>query len=288
MKNDIVLGDCLVEMDKMEDNSVDLAVVDPPYGAGYDFDNDDLDGKDFVAFSQTWVEKLSRKLKESGSAYVFINKKRLWTFQMILDQYLHFRNIVVWNFEAFFNGFHRNFDNRCEFVLFYTKNTKDWYTFNIIKEPPSASLIKRWGPYADASGNIPFESLTPSMQARQSKENYDRNPTNVKRGAYLGNVIFCNRVRNRVHPTQKPEDLIEKFIMASSTEGDLVFDPFSGSGTTCAVAKRLKRSYLGIEINEEFHAISVKRLESIKVERDLKQFVKDKKRDDSLLKFVKT
>lgn len=275
-------------MDKIPDNSIDLAIVDPPYGAGYDFDNDDLDGKEFVSFTHSWVEKVARKLKDSGSAYVFINKKRLWTFQMVLDQHLHFRNIVVWHFEAFFNGFHRNFDNRCEFVLFYTKSEKDFYTFNIIKEPPSASLIKRWGPYADASGNIPFEALTPSMQARQSKENYDRNPTNVKRGAYLGNVIFCKRVRNRVHPTQKPEELVEKFVLASSAEGDLVFDPFSGSGTTCAVAKRLKRRYLGIESKKEFYDISIDRLGSVKATNNLNRFVKkEKKEDGSLLKFAR-
>jgi DNA modification methylase len=224
--NSIILGNCLVEMDSIPDASIDLVVTDPPYGAGFDFANDKLPLPELLEFTGRWVQKVAAKLKPTGSLYCFIDGEHLGHFQTIIGKHLVFRKIVVWYFEAFFNGFHGNYDNRSEFILFYTKS--GGYTFTMMKEPPSASMIKRWGPYADKDGNIPYEVLTPSMRARQSKENYDRNPTNINRGAYQGNVIQLKRARFREHPTQKPEPLIEKLLAISSNEGDVVLDPFAG------------------------------------------------------------
>ncbi len=266
----MILGDCLNVLDTIPDASVDLVVTDPPYGAGMDFANDKLPLPDLIAFTERWVQKVVAKLKPTGSLYCFIDGEHIGHFQIIINKHLVFRKIVVWYFEAFFNGFHENYDNRSEFILFYTKS--DAYTFNMMKEPPSTSMIKRWGPYADKDGNIPYETLTPSMRARQSKENYDRNPTNINRGAYQGNVIRLKRVRFREHPAQKPEELIEKFIAISSNEGDLVLDPFAGSGTTCAVAKKLRRKYIGIEMHEEFQGKATNRVERVKVFKRLNDF----------------
>lgn len=268
--NRIVLGDCLAELDRVPDQSADLVVTDPPYGAGMKFANDKLPLPDLLAFTERWLRKVVAKIKPTGSFYCFIDGEHLGYFQTIIDKYLVFRKVVVWYFEAFFNGFHKNYDNRCEFVLFYTRS--DDYTFHETKEPPSASMLKRWGPYADGDGNVPFEALTPSMRVRQSKENYDRNPTNVRRGAYQGNVIRLKRVRFREHPAQKPEELIGKLVAISSNEGDLVLDPFAGSGTTCAVAKKLRRNYIGIEIDPEFHAAAVARTETIVVPKRIEDF----------------
>lgn len=261
--NTIINGDCFEVMNCIPDGSVDLIVTDSPYGAGFDFANDKLKEPEFIAFTERWMQKAVLKLKPTGSFYCFIDKRMLGKFQLILDKYLTFRNIVTWYFEAFFNGFHKNYDNRCEFILFYTKS--DEYTFNMVKEPPSESMLERWGPRADKDGNIPFEALTPSMQIRQSKENYDRNPTNINRGAYQGNVIHLKRVRYREHPTQKPEELIEKLISISSNEGDIVFDPFAGSGTMLVAAKKLRRNFIGIEIDKNYHDNAMKRIKKIKI-----------------------
>ena len=280
--NTIINGDCLVVMDFIADESIDLIVTDSPYNAGFDFANDSLPESEFLAFTERWMKKAALKLKKNGSFYCFIDKRMLGKFQSILDNYLIFRNVVVWHFEAFFNRFHKNYDNRCEFVLFYTKS--DDYTFNVLKEPPSMSMLKRWKPYADAIGNIPFEALTPSMRARQSKENYDRNPTNINRGAYQGNMIHSKRVRFREHETQKPEDVINVLLLASSNDGDVVLDPFAGSGTTCAVAKKLHRKYIGIEISREYCDLIEKRMDAIKENRSLLKYVKQ---EASLSEFIK-
>lgn len=270
--NRIILGDCLIELDRIPDGSIDLVVTDPPYGAGFDFANDKLPLPELLAFTERWVQKVVTKLDPTGSFYCFIDGEHLGYFQAIINKYLVFRRIVVWYFEAFFNGFHKNYDNRCEFILFYTKSNE--YTFHETKEPPSASMLKRWGPYADKDGNIPFEALTPSMQIRQSKENYDRNPTNIRRGAYQGNVIHLKRARFREHPTQKPEELIEKLVAISSNEGDTVLDAFAGSGTTCAVAKKTRRKFIGIEIDPSFHSKAVSRVDGIIVPKRIDDFVK--------------
>ena len=271
MDGHIILGDCLAELDRVPDASIDLVMTDPPYGAGFSFANDKLPLPELLAFTDRWVQKVAAKLKPTGSFYCFIDGEHLGHFQTIIGKYLAFRKVVVWYFEAFFNGFHKNYDNRSEFILFYTKS--DDYTFHETKEPPSASMLKRWGPYADVDGNIPFEALTPSMQKRQSKANYDRNPTNVRRGAYQGNVIQLKRVRFREHPTQKPEELIGKLMRISSDEGDLVLDPFVGSGTTCAVAKKMRRNYIGIEIDPAYHAAAVARVTAIDVTVRIEDFL---------------
>jgi len=261
--NTIINGDCIDMMDRIPDGSVDLIVTDSPYGAGFDFANDKLPMPELLAFTDRWVRNVITKLKPTGSFYCFVDGEHLGNFQSIINKYLVFRKVVVWHFEAFFNGFHKNYDNRCEFILFYTRS--DEYTFNMMKEPPSESMLERWGPRADKNGNIPFEALTPSMQKRQSKVNYDKNPTNINRGAYQGNVIHLKRVRYREHPTQKPEELIEKMILISSNEGDIVFDPFAGSGTICAVSKKLRRNFIGIEIDKNYHDNAMKRIKKIKI-----------------------
>jgi site-specific DNA-methyltransferase (adenine-specific) len=298
--NTIINGDCLVDLDRVPDGSIDLVITDPPYGAGLDFANDALPLPDLLVFTEKWARKIVPKIKPTGSFYCFINGEKLGYFQSIIDKYLVFRRIVVWQFEGFFNGFHKNYDNRSEFVLFYTRG--DDYTFHEMKEPPTRSMVERWGPYADENGDVPFSALTPSMRVRQKKKNYDRNPTNVTRGAYQGtvieeyvgntikiggkwhviypmdswqsNVIFMKRARFKDHPAQKPEPLIEKFISISSNEGDVVLDPFAGSGTICAVAKKLRRKYVGIEIDPGFHTTAMSRAGSIHVTRRIDDFLK--------------
>lgn len=295
----IVLGDCFDVLGNVPDESIDLVVTDPPYGAGFDFANDKLPESEFLAFTERWVQLVVEKLKPNGSIYCFIDKHMLGKFQSIMDKYLIYRNIITWYFEAFFNGFHDNYDNRSEFILFYTKS--DDYTFNMMKEQPSESMLKRWGPYADYKGDIPFEALTPSMRIRQSKENYDKNPTNINRGAYQGtviesffgntikingdwyiiypvdwyqgNLIKMKRARFKNHPTEKPEDLIEKLVTISSNEKDIVLDPFMGSGTTCVVAKKLRRQYIGIEIDPGFHGAASKRVAGVKVPARIDDFL---------------
>ena len=248
-----MFGDCNEQSDEIEDGSVDLVVTDPPYNAKKGFPNDNLPNDEFLSFTRRWGSMVARKLKDTGSFYCFINDNYYIPFRNIFDELLTYRRTIIWHFEGFFNNPGDNYDSRYEYVLFYTKG--DDYTFNKIKEPPSNSYLERWSPCADKNGDIPWDKLSPTEKVRYNRENYEKNPKNIHRGLYQGNCIYCPRPRYKDHPTQKPERLVSIFIEESSIKGDLVFDPFCGTGTTVIVSKKLGRVGMGFEILEKYFDI---------------------------------
>lgn len=246
-------------MESIPDESIDLVVTDPPYNAKKDFKNDNMPEEEFLDFTRRWFSIVVKKLKPVGSFYCFINEEYVCKFRFIFDELLKFKRMICWNFEGFFNNPGNNYDNRIEYILFYTKT--DVYTFNKMKEPPSDSYLERWAQYADDDGNVPWDNLSPTERKRYKRENYEKNPKNVNRGLYQGNYIKECRPRYKEHQTQKPEPLVAKFIEISSNRGDSVLDPFAGSGTTVIVAKKLGRTGIGFEIDDGFFFIGKSVLE---------------------------
>jgi len=253
---------------RIPNNSFDLIILDLPYNLNKDFPNDNLSDKDFRDKLRLWIKQIIPTLKQSGSLYVFNGEDYLYFLkQEVLDKCLIYRNTLVWyyNYKLGDNSKY-NYSNRREFILYYVKSSN--YTFNQIRDPPSRSTIEKNMSNIEENGNIPYEKLSPQRRKYQKKENYERNPINVYRGAPIGNVFEIPRVARGnnpelkfgSHPTQKPEKLIEKFVLVSSNEGDLVGDFFMGSGTSCVVAKRLRRSYFGIEIKRKYYNIAKKRI----------------------------
>ena len=268
LENKLILGDCLEILPKIPNKRFDLIIIDPPYNKKKGFKNDNYRKEQFLELFENWINNIIPKLKNTGSFYCFIDDDLLYEFKQIIDKYLIFKRYLHWYKEAFTRSIIKNYEDRIEYILFYTKSDK--YTFNILREKPTKSSIKRLSKYADEKGNIPYEKLTPYDQKKNKKENYDKNPRNIFRGALQGNVFkipTATRGNNPdtlygKHPTMKPSKLIEILIKTSSNIDDLVGDFFMGSGTTCISANKLRRKYFGIEIEPKYYEIAKRRLES--------------------------
>lgn len=222
---EIINSDAILEMKKMASNSIDLIVADPPYNLGKDYGNDS-DSKDFenyISFTKEWTTEAKRILKPTGTMYVFMGFRFVSYLYQILerDQKLNFNNWICWHYTQGI-GKKKGFSPRHDDILMFTKS-KD-FTFNLddIKIPQK------------------FYRSVNNMRGA--------NPGDVWE---FSHVHYCNENRQN-HPTQKPEGLIERLILASSNEEELVLDPFSGSGTTLRVSQQLNRNCIGIEINPTY------------------------------------
>jgi site-specific DNA-methyltransferase (adenine-specific) len=224
-KLEIIKGDAIYEMKKISNNSIDLIIADPPYNIGKDFGNnsDKMDFNDYISFTIEWTTEAKRILKPTGTMYVFMGFKFISYLYEILEkeQKLLFNSWICWHYTQGV-GKRKGFSTRHENILMFNKS-KD-FTFNL-------------------------DDIRIPQQVYRSNNNM--------RGANPGDVwefshIHYNNKNRQNHPTQKPEGLIERLILASSNINDLVLDPFSGSGTTLRVSQQLKRQCIGIEINEMY------------------------------------
>lgn len=230
---EIIAGDALVELGKIKSGSVDLIVADPPYNLGKDYGNNhDVQGFDeYLAFSKNWLRQAHRILKPSGTLYVFMGFRFISYLYDILDRELQmfFNSWIVWHYTQGM-GKTKGFSPRHDDILMFTKSKEFKFNIDNVRVP----------------------------------QKYYRERNNM-RGANTGDVWefshvhFCNCNRQN-HPTQKPEGLIERMILASSDEWDLAVDPFSGSGTTLRVCQQLNRRAIGIEINPDYVAMTKDRL----------------------------
>jgi len=232
-KTEIIVGDALVEMGKIKSNSVDLIVTDPPYNLGKDYGNNhDVQGFDeYLSFSRNWLRQSHRILKPSGTLYVFMGFRFISYLYDILDRELlmFFNSWIVWHYTQGM-GKTKGFSPRHDDILMFTKSKE--YKFNL--------------------DNV----RVPQKYYRDRNNMRGANPGDVWE---FSHVHYCNGSRQN-HPTQKPEGLIERMILASSDEEDLVVDPFSGSGTTLRVCQQLNRRAIGIEINPDYVAMTKDRL----------------------------
>jgi site-specific DNA-methyltransferase (adenine-specific) len=262
--NYLICGDACEEMLKLPDTCVDLIVADPPYNLGKDYGNNrDLKAwRDYENFTRTWLTQAIRLLKPTGSLYVFMGVRFISKLFIILedDFGLNFNGWTTWHYTQGM-GRKTGFSPRHEDILFFTK-TRD-YTFNL------------------------DDVRIPQKYYRERNNMEGANPGDVWQ---FSHVHYSNPERQR-HPTQKPEALLERIIRASSNSGDIVLDPFVGSGTTCRVAKALQRQWIGIDINPEYITMSQKRVDTIleqfdsfdpRAQRMPRDLPKDKSQQSSL------
>lgn len=232
---DIILGDCLQELKKIGDNSVNLIVADPPYNVGKDYGNksDKQDFDDYIAFTKKWLNECYRVLKKDGTIYIFIGFRFISYLYQILEKDLemNFVNWISWHYTQGI-GKTKGFSPRHDDILMFSKSTN--YKFNL------------------------DEIRIPQKFYRKVNNMRGANPGDVWD---ISHIHYCQKGR-QPHPTQKPEALIERMVLASSSEGDLVLDPFSGSGTTLRVCQQLNRHAIGIELNEEYVEQTKERLAS--------------------------
>jgi site-specific DNA-methyltransferase (adenine-specific) len=243
----VVHGDVLSVLDTcVADESVNLIFADPPYNIGKQFsgfhdrwENDDA----YAEWCAQWLELCIRKLRHDGTMYVMTSTQAMPYLDLYLRKSLTILSRIVWYYDSSGLQAKKHFGSLYEPVLHAVKNPKD-YTFN-----------------ADA---IAVEARTGAVRKLIDYRGGEPKPYNDKK--VPGNVWYIPRVRYRMdeyeeHPSQKPEALLERIILASSNTGDLVLDPFAGTFTTGAVARRLGRRSIGIEMQSEYVKIGVRRLD---------------------------
>lgn len=241
----IVMGDALAALETIADQSVDLIFIDPPYNIGKNFNgyrDKWHDDQDYIDWCHQWLGLSINKLKPTGSLYVMTSTRFMPHFDIFLQNKIDILSRIVWYYDSSGVQAKKYYGSLYEPLLFCVKDKRK-YVFN-----------------ADA---ILVEART---GAKRKLIDYRKNPPQVYNSKKVpGNVWEFPRVRYRMgeyenHPTQKPVALLERIIKASSNEGDLVLDPFSGTFTTSFVAKQLGRRSIGIELQEAYVKIGLRRL----------------------------
>jgi site-specific DNA-methyltransferase (adenine-specific) len=245
-EHQIIFGDALEALNVVvADNTVDLIFADPPYNIGKDFNGrkDKWESEDaYLGWCYRWLDLCIQKLKPNGSLYLMSATQSMPFFDIYLRKKLHILSRIIWHYDSSGVQAKKYFGSLYEPILFCVKD-KENYTFNaqdILVEAKTGALRKL----------IDYRKAIPTVYSHQKVP---------------GNVWYISRVRYRMdeyenHPTQKPIALLERIISASSKPGDLVLDPFSGTFTTSFVAQQLGRRSVGIEIDEEFVEIGLRRL----------------------------
>ena len=247
--NRTICQDTFQALQYLPDNSVDLLFADPPYNLSKKFNDLKFQRtslSEYERWLDSWVSETIRLLKPEASIYVCGDWRSSAAIHRIGARYFHVRNRITWEREKG-RGAKNNWKNCSEDIWFFTKS--DNYTFNV-----DAVKLKRQviAPYTNEEGR--------PKDWDEGKEGRFRltHPSNLWADI---TVPFWSMPENTDHPTQKPEKLLAKIILASSNEGDVILDPFLGSGTTSVVARKLKRQYVGVEIDEQFACLAEKRLE---------------------------
>jgi site-specific DNA-methyltransferase (adenine-specific) len=232
----------------LPENFVDLLFIDPPYNLNKKFNQvtfKSMDLGEYEKWFETWFSKVVKTLKETASVYICGDWKSSNAILNVGMKYLKVRNRITWEREKG-RGAKSNWKNCSEDIWFFTKG--DTYTFNIKDVKLRRKVL---APYRDSNG-------VPKDWTSSGKVNYrDTAPSNMWTDI---SVPFWSMPENSEHPTQKPEKLLAKIILASSNKGDIVFDPFLGSGTAAVTAKKLKRNYIGVEMDKYFCCLAQKRL----------------------------
>ena len=263
-KHKIIHGDALEALrTQVADNSIDLIFADPPYNIGKIF-NGHLDkwakDEDYLSWCYEWLDLCIKKLKPNGSFYVMTSTQFMPYFDIYLRDKLNILSRIIWSYDSSGVQAKKYYGSMYEPILFCTKD-KNNYTFNaddILVEAKTGAKRKL----------IDYRKTVPTVY------NSEKVP---------GNVWEFSRVRYRMdeyenHPTQKPIALLERIIKASSNKGDLVMDPFSGTFTTCFVAKELGRNCIGIDLQEDYIKIGLRRLQlstehnGEKLEKEIRTF----------------
>ena len=247
--NKTICGDLIDILRLMPDGYADLIVLDPPYNLTKDFNSvrfSAMKEKEYEDYLRSWFGLVCGKLKPSGSVYLCGDWKSTASLQRILAEFgLTIMNRITWQREKG-RGSKSNWKNSMEDIWFAVKDPKNYY-FDV-----DSVKVRR-------KVNAPYK-------VNGVAKDWEKTDEGNFRDTYPSNfwdditVPFWSMPENTEHPTQKPEKLIAKLILASSKPGDVVLDPFLGSGTTSVVAKKLGRVYCGIEISEEYCLYAIKRL----------------------------
>ena len=245
----VIIGDSFSVFDRLPDGFADLLIADPPYNIDKDFGGSKfkkMSDEQYEEYTELWIKSILHTLKDNASIYVCCDWKSSSAIERVLKKYFVVRNRITWQREKG-RGALSNWKNGMEDIWFATKGRD--YTFN-------ADAVK-----------IRRKVVAPYTKDGMPKD-WEKTENGNFRNTYPSNfwvdisVPYWSMPENTAHPTQKPEKLLAKLMLASSNIGDTVFDPFLGSGSTAVTAKKLGRHYVGIEKNEQYCIWAQKRLET--------------------------
>ncbi len=258
--------DCLAGLKRLDDGAVDLAFADPPFNIGYDYDvyQDQRERDDYLAWSRQWTGQVVRVLKPDGTFWLAIGDEYAAELKLMLQQEhgLTCRSWVVWYY-TFGVNCKKKF-SRSHAHLFHMVKDPAQFTFNTdaIRVPSARQLV-----YADRranpAGRLPDDTWI--LRPQDLPEGFQADEDTW----YFPRVCGTFKERAGWHGCQMPEQLLGRIIRACSRPGELVLDPFAGSGTTLAVAKKLGRRFVGFELSEKYAEQIKKRLAGIQAGRPL-------------------
>ena len=258
--NKTINGDLIEVLPILPDEFADLIIIDPPYNLSKKFNGlnfNAMSDDKYESYLDSWLPEVCKKLKPNGSLYLCGDWKCTSSLQRALEKNLTVMNRITWQREKG-RGAKSNWKNGMEDIWFAVKNPRDYY-FDVETVKMKRKVIAPYkidGKPKDweecDSGN--FRITYPSIFWDDIS------------------IPFWSMPENTDHPTQKPEKLYAKLVLASSKKGDVVFDPFLGSGTASVVAKKLGRNFCGIELNEEYCLWAAKRLLRAETEKEIQGY----------------
>ncbi|MBE7062156.1 MAG: site-specific DNA-methyltransferase [Clostridiales bacterium] len=258
-KNRTICGDTYSLIEKIPDKSVDLLIVDPPYNLDKYYHGNTfkkMKNVSYAEYTEKWISLVKQKLKDTASIYVCCDWQSALVIGGILQKHFILRNRITWQREKG-RGAKQNWKNSMEDVFFATVGED--YTFNLNAVKQRKRVL---APYKDNGEPKDWQETAEGKYRNTCPSNFWDDIA----------VPYWSMAENTAHPTQKPEKLIAKLVLASSNEGDVVLDPFAGSGTTSVVCKKLNRDFISIEQNLLYCAWAEKRLELAEKDRSIQGY----------------
>lgn len=246
--NSTIIGDTFQALNKIQDESIDLLICDPPYNLTKRFHGNTfskMQDSEYYIYTEKWIKEIKPKLKKTASIYVCCDWESSLVIGVLVDKHFNLRNRITWGREKG-RGAKENWKNSMEDIFYAT--VSDSFTFNIDDVKIRKKVI---APYRE-------KGVARDWQEDENGKFRYTCPSNFWDDI---SIPYWSMAENTAHPTQKPEKLIAKLILASSNENDVILDPFAGSGTTGVVAKKLNRNYIDIEQNPLYCAWAECRLE---------------------------
>lgn len=277
-------GDCIEYLKSLKSESIDLIFADPPYNIKKATWDNFESQEDYITFSMNWIEQAERILKPTGTLYICGFSEILSDIKHPASKIFQSCRWIVWHYKNKAN-LGKDWGRSHESILHFRKSKT--FTFNIdnIRIPYSEHTIKY--------PNHPQAETSQYGKGKKDSSVWQPNPSGAKPKDVLEIPLdmieiptTCNGMHEKTpHPTQKPEELLRKIILASSNTGDTVLDPFCGSGTTPVCSEQLKRKWLGCDLSSEYLDWAIKRLELVEdwgVEEWIKYDFENLKRRNSI------
>ncbi|MEI7811374.1 MAG: DNA methyltransferase [Ignavibacteria bacterium] len=246
-------------LDYIPRNSVDLLFVDPPYNMSKDFNGHKFSKISIDAYSEyidSWLSKIVPLLKENSSIYICGDYHSSTSIHIVAGKYFNIVNRITWQREKG-RGAKSNWKNSSEDIWFCTKSSD--YKFYVDRVKEKRKVI---APYK-------IDGKPKDWEETEAGNFRLTHPSNIWTDL---TVPYWSMPENTDHPTQKPEKLLAKIILSGSDVGDVIFDPFLGSGTTSVVAKKLNRNFFGVEKNLEYSCLTERRLEIAEFDKSVQGY----------------